>query len=145
MNRAHDPMQSYERIPIIRLWKVLLVPLQGDVTDTLADRLTEEVLARVHAEEVAGLVIDVTGLWLVDSHLCAVLSRLAEATALVLDGQIEGGAKRGPFAAPADEALAGAPPDQLLHRGNRRLRAAHANSSGLPRCFTVFRQRRVSL
>lgn len=76
-------MQTYERIPIIRLWKVLLVPLQGDVTDTLADRLTEEVLARVHAEEVAGLVIDVTGLWLVDSHLCAVLSRLSEATALM--------------------------------------------------------------
>src|SRR5262245_22026498 len=76
-------MQTYERIPIIRLWKVLLVPLQGDVTDTLADRLTEEVLAPVHSEEVAGLVIDVTGLWLVDSHLCAVLSRLAEATALM--------------------------------------------------------------
>lgn len=76
-------MQTYERIPIIRLWKVLLVPLQGDVTDTLADRLTEEVLTRVHAEDVAGLVIDVTGLWLVDSHLCAVLSRLAEATALM--------------------------------------------------------------
>lgn len=76
-------MQTYERIPIIRLWKVLLVPLQGDVTDTLADRLTEEVLTRVHAEDVVGLVIDVTGLWLVDSHLCAVLSRLAEATALM--------------------------------------------------------------
>lgn len=75
--------ETYERIPIIRLWKVLLVPLQGDVTDTLADRLTEEVLLRVHSEDVVGLVIDVTGLWLVDSHLCAVLSRLAEATALM--------------------------------------------------------------
>lgn len=76
-------LPTYERIPIIRLWKVLLVPLQGDVTDTLADRLTEEVLTRVHQEEVLGLVIDVTGLWLVDSHLCAVLSRLSEATALM--------------------------------------------------------------
>jgi rsbT antagonist protein RsbS len=76
-------MQTYERIPIIRLWHVLLVPLQGDVTDTLAEKLTEEVLERVHAEEVTGLVIDVTGLWLVDSHLCAVLSRIAEAAALM--------------------------------------------------------------
>jgi rsbT antagonist protein RsbS len=76
-------MQTYERIPIIRLWHVLLVPLQGDVTDTLAEKLTEEVLQRVHAEEVTGLVIDVTGLWLVDSHLCAVLSRIAEAAALM--------------------------------------------------------------
>jgi rsbT antagonist protein RsbS len=53
------------------------------VTDTLAEKLTEEVLQRVHAEEVTGLVIDVTGLWLVDSHLCAVLSRIAEAAALM--------------------------------------------------------------
>ncbi len=76
-------MQTYERIPIIRLWHVLLVPLQGDVTDTLAEKLTSEILERVHAEEVSGLVIDVTGLWLVDSHLCAVLSRIAEAAALM--------------------------------------------------------------
>lgn len=74
---------QYERIPIIRLWHVLLVPLQGDVTDSLAERLMDEVLERVHREEVSGLVIEVTGLWMVDSHLCAVLSRLAEATSLM--------------------------------------------------------------
>ncbi len=76
-------MQTYERIPIIRLWQILLVPLQGEVTDSLAEKLTAEVLARVHAEEVSGLVIDITGLWLVDSHLCAVISRIAESAALM--------------------------------------------------------------
>jgi rsbT antagonist protein RsbS len=76
-------MQSYERIPVIRLWHVLLVPLQGEVSDTLAERLTEEVLQQVYAEEVSGLVIDITGLWLVDSHLCSVLSQLAQAAALM--------------------------------------------------------------
>jgi len=76
-------MQTYQGIPIIKLWRVLLVPLQGDVTDSLAEQLTQEILARVHAEEVTGLVIDVTGLWLVDSHLCAVLSRIAESAALM--------------------------------------------------------------
>ncbi|MBC7171435.1 MAG: STAS domain-containing protein [Polyangiaceae bacterium] len=76
-------MQTYERIPIIRLWQILLVPLQGEVTDSLAEKLTSEILHRVHLEEVTGLVIDVTGLWLVDSHLCAVISRIAEAAALM--------------------------------------------------------------
>jgi rsbT antagonist protein RsbS len=76
-------MQSYERIPVIRLWHVILVPLQGEVSDTLAERLTEEVLRQVHSEEVSGLVIDITGLWMVDSHLCAVLSQIAQAAALM--------------------------------------------------------------
>jgi rsbT antagonist protein RsbS len=76
-------MQTYERIPIIRLWQILLVPLQGEVTDSLAEKLTSEILQRIHGEEVTGLVIDVTGLWLVDSHLCAVISRIAESAALM--------------------------------------------------------------
>jgi rsbT antagonist protein RsbS len=76
-------MQTHLGIPIIRLWRVLLVPLQGDVTDSLAEQLTEDILRRVHSEEVTGLVIDVTGLWLIDSHLCALLSRIAQAAALM--------------------------------------------------------------
>lgn len=76
-------MQTQLGIPIIRLWRVLLVPLQGDVTDSLAEQLTEDILRRVHSEEVTGLVIDVTGLWLIDSHLCALLSRIAQAAALM--------------------------------------------------------------
>ena len=73
----------YERIPIIKLFGFLLVPLQGDVTDSLGERLSEEVLSRVHREEIQGVVLDVTGLWMVDSHLCATLSNIAEATALM--------------------------------------------------------------
>lgn len=76
-------MESYERIPVIRLWHVILVPLQGEVSDTLAERLAEEVLRQVHTEEVSVLVIDITGLWDVDSHLCSVLSQIAQAAALM--------------------------------------------------------------
>jgi len=73
----------YESIPIIRLFGVLLVPLQGDVTDTLSERLRHEVLERVHREQIIAVVLDVTGLFVVDSHLCATLSNIAEATALM--------------------------------------------------------------
>lgn len=70
-------------IPIIKLWHLLLVPLQGELNDELANRLTTEVLHRIHQLGCLGLVIDITGLWLVDSHLCAVLSHLSGAASLM--------------------------------------------------------------
>jgi rsbT antagonist protein RsbS len=74
---------GYQRIPIIKLWTLLLVPLQGELTDKLAGQLTSEVLSRIHEQGCSGLVIDITGLWLVDSHLCAVLSELSAAASLM--------------------------------------------------------------
>lgn len=75
--------EQYERIPIIKLWDQLLVPLQGDVTDEHADRLSDEVLDRLRVTGARGLVIDITGLWMVDSHLCATLSSLAASAQLM--------------------------------------------------------------
>jgi rsbT antagonist protein RsbS len=74
---------SYARIPIIKLWHLLLIPLQGEMTDELANQLMNEVLDRIHQLGCSGLVIDITGLWMVDSHLCAVLSQLASAASLM--------------------------------------------------------------
>jgi rsbT antagonist protein RsbS len=71
------------RIPIIRMWDQLFVPLQGNVTDVLAERLQAEILDSIAASRVAGLVIDLTGMWLMDSHLCAVLSNLAVSASLM--------------------------------------------------------------
>lgn len=75
--------QSVNRIPIIRLWNLLLVPVQGELTDSQAEQLREEVLGEIHAAGSEGLVLDVTGLWLMDSHLCAVLTRLAQSASLM--------------------------------------------------------------
>ena len=75
--------ENYDRIPIIKLWNLLLIPLQGEMNDSLANHLTGEVLDRIHQLGCQGLVIDITGLWLVDSHLCAVLSQLSSAAALM--------------------------------------------------------------
>lgn len=74
---------DYNGIPIIKFWEFLLVPLQGDMTDDMAGQLVSAVLERIHSEGSYGLVIDITGLWLVDSHLCSVLSQLAAAAKLM--------------------------------------------------------------
>jgi rsbT antagonist protein RsbS len=71
------------RIPILKLWNILLVPLQGDVDDIQGETLCSDVLNSIQNSSIAGLVIDVTGLWLMDSHLCSVLSMLASSSALM--------------------------------------------------------------
>ncbi len=71
------------RIPIIKLWDCLLVPLQGDITDRQADLLTADVLRRVQTQAARGMLLDVSGVWLMDSHLCSVLARLAAAAQLM--------------------------------------------------------------
>lgn len=75
--------RDYSRIPIIKLWRLLLVSLQGELTDDLADQLTAEVLDRIHREGSSGIVIDITGMWMVDSHLCSVLAQLSAASQLL--------------------------------------------------------------
>jgi rsbT antagonist protein RsbS len=70
-------------VPIIELWGQLLVPLQGEISDTQMDDLHTRILARIAERGAEGLVIDVSGVWLLDSHLCAILGRLAMAARLM--------------------------------------------------------------
>jgi rsbT antagonist protein RsbS len=70
-------------IPVIRLWDVLLVPIQGDLADHEAERLADGLLTRIHKEGARGLVIDLSGVWMLDSHLCAVVVRLSRAARLL--------------------------------------------------------------
>ncbi len=76
-------MRAEKSIPTIHLWHLLLVPLQGDLSDAQAERLAVDVLARIRDSDARGLVIDVTGLWIMDSHLCSLISQLAAAAALM--------------------------------------------------------------
>src|SRR4051812_40592385 len=71
------------RLPIIKLFNRLLVPIQGEITDDLADQITHEVLKVIHEDGPRGLVLDLTGVWIMDSHLCAVLSNLAASARLM--------------------------------------------------------------
>ncbi len=66
-------------IPIIRLWDILLVPIQGDLPDRIAEQLRADVLTRVQESGTRHVIVDVSGVWFMDSHLCMVLSQLAKA------------------------------------------------------------------
>jgi len=79
--RARSP--ELERLPIIKLWNQILVPLQGEITDALADRLRNHVLEKIRDTGAEGLIIDVTGVWMIDSHLCSVISNLAASARLM--------------------------------------------------------------
>jgi rsbT antagonist protein RsbS len=68
-------MSDDDRLPVINVWNHILVPLQGEISDAIAETIRD-----TGAE---GLIIDLTGIWMVDSHLCAVLSRLAASARLM--------------------------------------------------------------
>jgi rsbT antagonist protein RsbS len=76
-------MDMEARIPVIRLWQRVVVPLQGDITDDTAARLAEDVLREIRDASAEGLVLDVTGVWTMDSHLCHVLANLAACARLM--------------------------------------------------------------
>ena len=66
-----------ERIPILALGPVLVVSVQGDLLDSVAAALRDDVGERVSAGGVSGVILDVSGVTLVDSYLGRVLTEIA--------------------------------------------------------------------
>ena len=60
-------------VPILQVAGVLLVSIQIDLGDTVATELQEDVLSAISRTGSTGLVIDVTGLEMVDSFVARVL------------------------------------------------------------------------
>jgi rsbT antagonist protein RsbS len=76
-------MDNINNVTCIPLWDCLIVPLHGDVSDTHADELVTEVLERVQRDQCFGVLVDLSGVWTLDSHLCSVLARLALAAKMM--------------------------------------------------------------
>jgi rsbT antagonist protein RsbS len=76
-------MTDFDRLPVINVWNHILVPLQGEISDAIAEKLVDQVLDTIRDTGAEGLIIDLTGIWMVDSHLCSVLSRLAASARLM--------------------------------------------------------------
>ncbi len=66
-----------ERIPILQLGPVLIVSVQGDLLDSVAAALRDDVGQRVSADGVGGVILDVSGVTLADSYLGRVLTEIA--------------------------------------------------------------------
>jgi rsbT antagonist protein RsbS len=67
----------FQRIPIINLYSNLIVPIQGAIGDAAMSQLTEDVTRRVAGDGARGLVIDVSGVALMDSFITRNIRDLA--------------------------------------------------------------------
>jgi rsbT antagonist protein RsbS len=65
-----------ETLPILRIGDTLLVALQGDLDDIAVVRIEEQLTREVARTRAAGVLIDVSGLTVVDSFTARVLARV---------------------------------------------------------------------
>ncbi|MEU0898307.1 STAS domain-containing protein [Streptomyces massasporeus] len=76
MNDAHPrPVTGY--VPVLRLGDVLLVTLQGDLHDSTAQQLQQDLAETISRTGVRGVLIDISGVEIVDSFLGRVLAEIA--------------------------------------------------------------------
>ena len=75
-----------DRIPILKLGHALLVTVQVDMHDRLATALEEDLSARIVSSRARGVLIDISGLDLVDSFMGRMLDNIA-AVSRMLDAE----------------------------------------------------------
>lgn len=73
-----------DRIPILRMGKLLLVTIQVDMHDRLAMTLQDDLTERIVEEQAKGVLIDISALDVVDSFIGRMINNTA-AMARVLD------------------------------------------------------------
>ena len=66
-----------DRIPILRMGEFLLVTIQVDMQDRLAMRLQEDLTVAVQRHRSKGVLIDISGLDMVDSFIGRMLSDIS--------------------------------------------------------------------
>jgi rsbT antagonist protein RsbS len=64
-------------VPVLKLGDVLLVTLQGELHDQAAEQLQQDVTAAIADSSATGVVIDVSGVEIVDSFLGRVFAEIA--------------------------------------------------------------------
>jgi rsbT antagonist protein RsbS len=75
-----------DRIPILKLGDLLLVTVQGDMPDQLALTLQDDLADRIVTQRARGVLIDISGLDIVDSFIGRMLGTIA-AIARILDAE----------------------------------------------------------
>jgi rsbT antagonist protein RsbS len=75
-----------ERIPILKMGPLLLVTIQVDMHDQLANTLQDELTEKIAKERSRGVLIDISALDVVDSFIGRMIANIA-AMARVLDAE----------------------------------------------------------
>lgn len=75
-----------ERIPILRMGRLLLVTIQVDMHDRLAMTLQDDLTSRIVTDRATGVLIDISALDIVDSFIGRMISNTA-AMAKILDAR----------------------------------------------------------
>ena len=75
-----------DRIPILRMGSFLLVSIQVDMHDRLALALQDDLMEKIRATGSRGVLIDISGLHVVDSFIGRMIGNIA-AMARVLDAE----------------------------------------------------------
>ena len=74
---------ALERIPVLRMGRYLLVTVQVDLDDRLAAQLEEDLTQSIVRHHADGVLIDISGLDLVDSFIGRTLGGIASASRLL--------------------------------------------------------------
>ncbi|GAB3181111.1 STAS domain-containing protein [Streptomyces incanus] len=82
MSEAHSRPEAGQ-VPVLRLGDILLVTLQGDLHDSTAQRLQQDLSETIVSAGVTGVVIDISGVEIVDSFLGRVLAEIAAQASLL--------------------------------------------------------------
>ncbi|MEU3841159.1 STAS domain-containing protein [Streptomyces sp. NPDC028635] len=72
-----SPAGQATAVPVLALGDVLLVTLQGELEDRAAERLQQDIAHRAGRRPVRAVVIDISGVEIVDSFLGRVLAEIA--------------------------------------------------------------------
>jgi rsbT antagonist protein RsbS len=70
-------------VPVLKLGDILLVTLQGELHDGMAEQLQQDITERIAHTRVTGVVIDISGVDIVDSFLGRVLAEIAAGAGLL--------------------------------------------------------------
>ncbi|MEU9311755.1 STAS domain-containing protein [Streptomyces sp. NPDC048256] len=80
----HDfSLSGTAHVPVLRLGDVLLITLQGDLHDGTAEQLQQDIAEQIVRNRVTGVVIDISGVEIVDSFLGRVLAEIAASSRLL--------------------------------------------------------------
>jgi rsbT antagonist protein RsbS len=70
-------MIETHRIPLIRLFGNLIVPIQVSLSDSLVERLRDDVTLAIEQGRVSGLIVDLSGVDMMDSYITRCIRDLA--------------------------------------------------------------------